>query len=126
MSCFWDSIINKLTKHELSLLGVNKRPTPSLLCKICGNKNKIIGDNVLWQGENLNEKEKREHFISIKECKCLVNRGHLTSSCDSVLLLLCDICKINIIHKGVYGTSNYTNTLAKKTIILRSNTYHMW
>lgn len=126
MTCFWDAIIKKLNREELSLLGISRKINPSILCKQCIQKNKIVDENIHWQGEKLKKQERLEHFQTIKDYGCHVWNGHLTSSCDSFLLFLTDICKINIEHRGAYGTSNYTNPEAKRMIIVSSNRGHMW
>ena len=85
-----------------------------------------MGDGILWQGKVISRQERSEHFEMIKDYGCHTWSGHLTSSCDSFLLLLTDICCINIEHRGSYGVSNYTNPKAKRKIILHSNRGHMW
>ena len=126
MSCFWDAIIRKLNSSEWSLLGLSGRVSPSVLCQQCKKKNRLVGDGILWQGKVISRQERSEHFEMIKDYGCHTWSGHLTSSCDSFLLLLTDICCINIEHRGSYGVSNYTNPKAKRKIILHSNRGHMW
>ena len=126
MSCFWDALISKLNNKELNHIQINKRIRPKELCLKLKLLNKIISDNILWQGKPINELERKEHYLTIKNNVCFVNNGHLTSSCDSFLLLICDLCKVNISHKGMYGISSYINPLSDRTIILYSNRGHMW
>ena len=126
MTCFWDALIHKLPKESISLLGLIHKPNPKLLCHTLVKQKKLISDTILWQGKTLSLQERREHLLAIKDDPCQVNRGHLTSSCDSFLLLICQLCKINIIHHGVSGTYHYTNPLAQKKIHLYSNYGHMW
>ena len=126
MTCFWDAIIKRLTKNELQLLGITHKPNPKLLCRVLIDKNQLIDENILWQEKPLTLQERKEHFESIKNEPCYVHSGRLTSSCDSILLLLCHICQINIRHKGVYGESHYQYPNAKRNIVLYSNRGHMW
>ena len=126
MTCFWDAIINKLEKSDLILLGLQNKPNPKILCSCLVKKKELISDKILWQNKPISLQERKEHLLAIKDNPCLVNRGHLTSSCDSFLLLICHICHINITHHGILGIYNYKYPNAKRNIILYSNSYHMW
>ena len=85
-----------------------------------------MGEDILWQGRVISGQEREEHFESIKDYGCRTGSGHLTSSCDSFLLFITDMCHINIEHRGAYGVSNYINPKASRKIILHSNRGHMW
>lgn len=126
MTCFWDAIINHLQPRELILLGLNARPNPKLLCKMIHHKRQLIDHNILWQGKPLSLTERREHLKTIQNEPCHVTQGHLTSSCDSFLLFICHLCKINITHRSTYGVFQYLNPKATRTITLYSNKGHMW
>ena len=124
MTCFWDSIISCLNIEDFKLLGVNKKLNREELIESLKNKNCLV--NTLWQGKPLKKQEKEEHFEAVKcyNVKDIYN-GHLTSICDSFLLLLCHLLKINITHKYLNNNIIYkTCSSARKTLYFKSNKGH--
>ena len=98
MTCFWDSILSCLTIEDFKLLGVNKKLNREGLIQQLKNKNCLV--DTLWQGESLKEQEKKEHYQAVKSYNIKgIYNGHLTSVCDSFLLLLSHLLNINIQHK---------------------------
>ena len=76
--------------------------------------------------KHLKEQEKKEHFEAIK-CYNIkgIRNGHLTSICDSFLLLLCHLLNINIHHKYLNTNIVYsTPKTVRKTLYFRSNRGH--
>tara|TARA_B100001057_G_C22841671_1_gene947337 strand:- start:2054 stop:2440 length:387 start_codon:yes stop_codon:yes gene_type:complete len=126
MTCFWDSITSSLLDEDYKILGIN-RNREKLILKL-KEKNKIV--NTLWQGKQLSQKEKHEHFDAIKSYNIAkINNGHLTSICDSFLLLICDLLKITIEHRFLNITIIYTShshSNSRKTLRFKSNNHHFW
>jgi len=124
MTCFWDSIISCLTIEDFKLLGVNKKLNREGLIQQLKNKNCLV--DTLWQGKPLKEQEKKEHYEAIKcyNIKGIYN-GHLTSVCDSFLLLLSHLLNINIQHKYLNINISYcTSNPVRKTLYFKSNKGH--
>ena len=124
MTCFWDSILASMTTDDFILLGVNNRLSRVQFIQTLKNKNKIT--NVLWEGTPLREQEKKEHFEAIKDYNIgQIHNGHLTSICDSFLLLLCDLLQVNIEHQYLCKVIKYSNPQkVRKTLRFRSNRGH--
>ena len=107
MTCFWDSILSSLNQEDFNLLGEKKKTNRIEFIKILKNKNKLT--NALWQNKPLKNQEKKEHFEAIKDYNISgIRNGHLTSICDSFLLLICDLLKINIEHRFLNTTIIYS------------------
>ena len=85
MTCFWDSITSSLVDEEYRTLGIPRNREK--LIQTLKNKNTLV--NTLWQGKELTKKEKEEHFQAVKTYNISgIRNGHLTSVCDSFLLLI--------------------------------------
>jgi hypothetical protein len=124
MTCFWDSILSCLTIEDFKLLGVNKKINREGLIQQLKSKNCLV--DTLWQGKPLKEQEKKEHYEAIKcyNIKGIYN-GHLTSVCDSFLLLLSHLLNINIQHKYLKINISYcTSNPIRKTLYFKSNKGH--
>ena len=124
MTCFWDSITSCLTIEDFELLGVNKKLNREELIQQLKNKNCLV--DTLWQGKSLKEQEKKEHYEAIKcyNIKGIYN-GHLTSICDSFLLLLSHLLNIKIQHRYLNTNIIYcTPKTVRKTLHFRSNRGH--
>ena len=73
------------------------------------SKNKRI-DNVTWQKSYLSSNEKNEHNTAIQVYNIGgIKNGHLTSVCDSFLLLLCEVFCISITHNFMNTSIQYAN-----------------
>lgn len=124
MTCFWDSILSSLNKDDYKLLGSNTKLNREQLIQTLKNKNCHV--DTLWQGKALKEQEKKEHFEAIKcyNIKGIYN-GHLTSTCDSFLLLISHLLNINIHHRYLNTNIIYsTSKSVRKTLYFRSNRGH--
>ena len=125
MTCFWDSILSSLNKEDLAILGVNTmhKNNVAFIQKL-KEKNKIV--STLWQGIQIKEQEKKEHFEAIKNYDVnKIRHGHLTSVCDSFLLLISDLLSVNIEHKYLNNIIRYqTNVKCRKILKFKSNKGH--
>jgi hypothetical protein len=124
MTCYWDSIISSLTKEDYALIGLNHKPRREKFIEKLKEKNKLISS--LWQGNKLNKKEQEEHKEAI-ECYNIkgIYNGHLTSICDSFLLLICDLMKLSIEHKFLNNNIKYSSLEpSRKTLYFKSNRGH--
>jgi hypothetical protein len=128
MTCFWDGILKQLKNDDFNIMfGVNKRLNRVQFIKELKSKNKKC-DNVKWMNKDLSKIEKKEIFTAVKDYNInKISGGHLCSSCDYFLVLLCELCKINILHiymknKIVYKYKGKT----RKNLIFRSNNKHFW
>ena len=82
--------------------------------------------HVSWQGNEFRNQEIAEHFEAIKSYNVNgVQDGHLTSICDSFILLLCELLEISIEHKYLDNVIYYKNKKhSRKTLYFKSNNGH--
>jgi hypothetical protein len=125
MTCFWDSILASLNKEDAHILGINTmHKNKTIFIQRLKEKNKLV--DVLWQGKPLRMQEKKEHFEAVKNYNVNgIKNGHLTSICDSFLLLICDLLNVNIEHKYLNNTIQYqTQKKCRKILKFKSNNGH--
>tara|TARA_B100000795_G_scaffold19451_2_gene12934 strand:+ start:97 stop:492 length:396 start_codon:yes stop_codon:yes gene_type:complete len=124
MTCFWDGIMKSLNKNDFDLINETKNNNIEFIKMLKRRKTKMI--NVLWENQKLSENEMKEHILAIEEYDLHgIPGGHLTSSCDSFLLLICELFLVNIEHMYMINTIKYTNTKeVRKTIFYSSNNKH--
>ena len=124
MTCFWDGIMRSLNQNDFEL--INEKKTNNFEFIKMLKRRKIPMTNVLWENQKLSNNEIKEHLSAIDEYDINgIPRGHLTSSCDSFLLLICELFKVNIEHMYMIHTIKYTNTKkVRKTLYYSSNDKH--
>ena len=125
MTCYWDSIRDSLTLNDYNILGFNQKPNMEQFINTIKSKN-ILVQNVLWQGNEFRNQEIVEHFEAIKNYNISeIKNGHLTSVCDSFLLLLCELLEISIEHEYLNNVIYYKNKKhSRKTLYFKSNKGH--
>ena len=124
MTCFWDGIMKSLTQSDFNFIKEKKTDNIDFIKML--KKRRQLTTNVLWQGKPLREQEITEHIKAITEYDINeISNGHLTSVCDSFLLLICELFKVNIIHRYMNIEIKYTNKKqSRKTIHYSSNNGH--
>ena len=127
MTCFWDGILQALDTSDFQVVGCNNRLNRRQLIDLLKNNNAEIED-VTWNGKKLTKQEMKEHFIAIKDYNInAINQGHLCSSCDSFLLLICQLFNVNIKHLYMNVNIEYQNEKTqRKTLNFASNNGHFW
>jgi len=112
-----------LNSEDARILGINTMHKTIFIQKL-KEKNKLV--DVLWQGKQLRIQEKKEHFEAVKGYNINgIKNGHLTSICDSFLLLICDLLNVNIEHKYLHNIIIYqTKKKCRKTLKFKSNKGH--
>ena len=127
MTCFWDGILQALDTSDFQVVGCNNRLNRRQLIDLLKNKNVEIED-VTWNGKKLTKQEMKEHFQAIKDYNINnINQGHLCSSCDSFLLLICQLFNVNIKHLYMNVNIEYQNEkIQRKTLNFASNHGHFW
>lgn len=125
MTCFWDSIFSELSVEDYQFIGHNKCNNIVELIKLLKSKNPSIS-NVTWQKEKLSNSEINEHHTAIKVYDINgIKNGHLTSICDSFLLLVCQVFNVSIEHRFMNTPIYYDNIKnSRKTIRFSSNSGH--
>ena len=123
MTCFWDSILASLNKDDFKILGHGAKLNRVNFIQDLKNKNTLISTK--WCGKELKDQEKKEHFAAI-ECYNIkgIAQGHLTSICDSFLLLIAHLYKVNIKHKYLDTDITYSVKESRKTLSFKSNKGH--
>jgi len=107
---------------------ISSRPPLPEFIDLLKSKNKLV-DNVKWQNQILTKKEKEEHLEAVKCYNVAgISRGHLTSICDSFLLLLCELLSVNIEHRylGKYIIKYTITRSTRKTFCFSSNGGHFY
>jgi len=118
MTCFWDGIVTSLNPSDFEFIGLNNVPI---------NRKNLInilkGDNsspkdVLWQNMKLRDQELKEHQEAVK-CYNIdgIYAGHLTSCCDSFLLLICQLFNLSINHRYMGHLITYRNTTGERRVL---------
>ena len=125
MTCYWDSIRDSLTLDDYNILSFNHKPSLQQFINTLKSKNTLV-QNVLWQGNEFRNQEIVEHFEAVKSYNINeIQNGHLTSVCDSFLLLLCELLEISIEHKYLNNIIYYKNKKhSRKTLYFKSNNGH--
>lgn len=128
MTCFWNSIINRLNKDEyFKKINNNIKLIPEhLILSLKENNRKT--NNVIWQNNELTDKQKEENFQHIKlyNVKDIYN-GYYCSTFDPFLFLICDLFEISITNYYNNNKIEYINKLKSRyTMILYNNKGHMW
>ena len=124
MTCFWDGIFKSLKHDDFKFIREKKTNIRNLI-NILKNKNTEMND-VYWQKTKLKKQEIKEHMTAIKDYKInKINGGHLTSSCDSFLLLVCQLFQVKILHRYMKHTIIYQNSKKeRKTLKFSSSNSH--
>ena len=127
MTCFWDAIISSLNKEDFTILGQSNKPSIKDFIKLLLLKNVKV-DNVKWNDKILTQKEIEEHFEAIKSYTIdNITSGHLTSICDSFLLLICQLLRLNIVHYFLEHKILYSNIhKTRKTLVFGSTKSHFY
>ena len=109
MTCFWDGIIASLDQNDFTFIGERKSNVVEFIKMLKRRIIKMV--NVKWQGNILREQELEEHLTAITEYDINgIRNGHLTSVCDSFLLLVCELFCVNIRHHYMNIEIMYINT----------------
>ena len=127
MSCFWDTLIQKLNKEDLNNILKITNHNPKTFSNALKNEN-IKTDNVLWNDSEITDKEKLENFDHIKEYDInTLKNGYLCSVCDPFLLLISYLFRIEIVHHYNGVLVKYHNKIKTNyTITINSDKGHMW
>jgi len=123
MSCFWDSLLQKLNNDNLQQKNIQN---PLQLVEYLKNNN-IDTMNVLWNNEQLSKKQKEENKEHIEEYdKNTISQGYLCSTCDPFILLLCELFEITIINNYNGNPITYKHNSTNHYIIhITNNSSHM-
>ena len=96
MTCFWDSILTCLKPDDYKFANIGRGNRTHFITQIKLRNRPMT--SIKWQGSHLKEQEIKEHMEAIKDYNINgIGSGHLTSTCDSFLLLICELFHINII-----------------------------
>lgn len=118
MTCFWDGIIKSLNYQDFELINETKGGIAELIEML--KRRRIPMEHVSWENQKLKNIELKEHLTAIEEYDSY-NDGHLTSSCDSFLLLICELFKVSIEHMYMINTIHYVNMSESRRIIRYSS-----
>ena len=125
MTCFWQGLMKGLTEDDFNNIGETKTNMKGLI-NILKKKNKKT-KNVIWNKKTIPEKELEENYIAVKDYNINnIGNGHLCSTGDYMLLLVCDIFNINIDHKYLQKTMTYEKKTNCNKIFVQSDKGHFW
>ena len=127
MSCFWDTLLNRIKKEDIQTILSLHNPAPKDFVTALKNKT-ISTENVLYGGIELSKQMKEENIEHIKEYDSnTITNGYLCSTCDPFLLLITELFQIEINHHYNKTLINYQHKINNKyTIKIQSNKGHMW
>ena len=109
MTCFWDGILKSLNNIDFNRFHTQKPTSISELDKFIKTHN-ILATQIKWNNEKLSSQELREHFEHINTIK-ISPQGYPCAGCDSIMLLLSKLFRINILHN--YRNNKFTYTYEK-------------
>tara|TARA_B100001094_G_scaffold305883_1_gene336102 strand:+ start:395 stop:787 length:393 start_codon:yes stop_codon:yes gene_type:complete len=125
MTCFWDGITKGLLVEDFKLLGKTKTNRNELIKLLKENNQKT--HNVLWNNKKIQPQLLKENYIAVQNYNEKgIKNGHLCSTCDYMLLLICELFNINIEHKYLQKTMKYEKPNNTKKIWVQSNKGHFW
>jgi len=114
MTCFWDTLRSRLN--------INNSNT-EFISYLKGKNTKDI--TVLWNDIKFTEKQLDENYEHIKDFdKNNINNGYDCSICDPFLILICELCNVNIEHNYNSYRMKYFKPNNNKTIDVRSDLGH--
>ena len=127
MSCFWDTLLNRINKEDIQTILSLHNPTPKDFANALKQTNSKT-DNVLWNMKELSSQEKNDNIDHVKEYDSnTITNGYLCSTCDPFLLLITELFQIEILHHYNNTIINYKHQLENKyTITIHNNKGHMW
>ena len=127
MSCFWDTLIQKINSDDVNNILKINNCNPETFSNALKNEN-IKVDNVLWNNNEITEKEKQESFDHIKDYDSnTLKNGYLCSVCDPFLLLISELFQIEIVHHYNGVVIHYKNNIKNNyKITIHSDKGHMW
>lgn len=133
MTCFWDGIIqalkkNKLMSHEiLENTAFKKSSNARTLVELVKEKNRTC-ESVNWNNEKLSGKQMEENIEHIKNIDVgTIGQGYLCSSCEPVLVLICELFQVDIEHRYVRSPVSYRCDIGqgpKKLLRFNSSNSH--
>lgn len=124
MTCFWDALRSSLSSEDYALLNTRQVHTHQEFIHMLKRRSKPT-HSICWQGSKLRTNEMEEHMKAIESYNVAnIKNGHLTSTCDSFLLLVCELFQLNIIHIFSGTRIQYTCPNPRKTLMFKSNGGH--
>ena len=125
MTCFWDGLMRGLQNCDFEHLHTKKTNRIELIKILQKNNKETI--NVLWNKNKLNTKELKDNFTAVKQFNIKgIHNGHLCSTCDYMLLLICELFNVNIYHTYLKNTMKYEKKSNKVNLYFQSNKGHFW
>ncbi len=125
MTCFWDGLMNGLQDNDFKPFN-EKKTNRNNLIKLLKKHNKETLD-ILWNGIKIHDKELKENFIAVRDYdESKINNGHLCSTGDYMLALICSIFNINIYHQYLQKTMKYEKPTNTINLYVRSDKGHFW
>mgnify|MGYP006095437635 CR=1 FL=1 len=130
MSCFWDTLIKTINSEDKNtyfntILNVPLNPHNFVI--ILKEINKLT-ENILWNNEELTEKQKIENKAAIDEYDVnTINNGYYCSTFEPFLFLLVEYLKIEVEHKYNDNMIFYRNKIETRyKIVINSDSGHCW
>lgn len=123
MTCFWDGILTSLNTIDFNKYHVQKPTSIHRLDQFIKTHN-ILATRIKWNNKKLSPQELREHYDHVNTIK-ISSQGYPCGGCDSVLLLLSKLFRINISHN--YRNIKFTYTYkkySKSVIRYKSSSSH--
>ena len=108
MTCFWDGVIASLDQNDFAFIGEIKSNVVEFIKML--KRRSIKMENVMWQNKIIKGQELDEHLVAITEYNIQgIRSGHLTSVCDSFLLLVSELFCVDIHHRYMNTNIIYKN-----------------
>ena len=125
MACFWNGLIKMLLKEELISRKIDAEHLLSIVKYFNDQNMQRRRHTVEINGKCPTKKQMMENYHRIMYINS-VNDGYDCSSFDPVLIIICEIYRVNIEHDFVGNVVTYFRKKNKKTIKVFSNKEHFY
>ena len=127
MTCFWKGILKGLDINDLRKINIQTFPNIREFINILKNNNKLT-TSIYWNSNEIRKQELKDNYKAIEDFNSKnINNGHLCSTCDYFLLLICELFELNIIHNYKSNIMKYIHIKkVKRTLYFKSDNGHFW
>ena len=125
MTCFWDGLLKGLQDSDFKPFN-EKKTNRNDLIQFLKKYNQETPD-ILWNGIKIHDKELKENYIAVRDYNITnIGNGHLCSTGDYMLALICSLFNINIYHQYLQKTMKYEKPKNTINLHVRSDKGHFW
>tara|TARA_B100000073_G_scaffold84470_1_gene65211 strand:- start:1476 stop:1859 length:384 start_codon:yes stop_codon:yes gene_type:complete len=123
MTCFWDAILQKLTRNDFNNFGLSHMDNSNFVRFLKNHAEKT--PDVTWNDERLSDKQLQENYKHIIDFNPnSIRNGYDCSVCDPFLFLVCFLFNVDIDHNYNGHIMRYRVKNSNRCLRFSSNTGH--